>query len=270
MELNYRKNNNKELFEEISKDNYLDLAAIQNYIPLYDRYFQLNSTNYNSINLNNKIKLDSILEKENYNKFNATVLDCSNNKYNTKIFVKFSPLIDPIKYMLGKYDNSYNILELPKFCQEINMSNDNDEYRTNYKKISDPNNSAYIDGFFSFLSSCLLNDYNFYNGVNYYGGFLGIKNKYKLDVSEDLEFLADSEHFHNHRDSLFFLEDNEKVNYFLNNTKKNKKTLLLNISDPLTLEDLDLCIIEKEEIQTKEKIQTKEDIQTKEELGELG
>jgi hypothetical protein len=253
MELNYRKNNNKELFEAINKEEYLDLEAIQNYIPLYDLYFQLNNTNYNSINLNNKIKLDSILEKESYNKYIATVLDCSNNKHKTKIFVKFSPLIDPIKYMLGKYETSYNILELPKFCEQTASSIDNEEYKTKYKKISDPNNSAYIDGFFSFLSSCLLNDYNFYNGLNYYGGFLGIKNKYKLDVSEDLEFLADSDHFHNHRDCLFFLEDNEKVNYFLNNTKKNKKTLLLNISDPLTIEDLDLCIIEKEEPEKEDK-----------------
>jgi|UniRef100_A0A6C0CC54 hypothetical protein len=247
MELNYRKNNNKELFEAINKEEFLDLEKTQNYIPLYEHYFNLNSTNYNSINLNNKLQLDSILEKESYNKFVGTVLDNSNNKHTKKIYVKFSPLVDPVKYMLGKYDNSYNILELPKFSDTTNSSSTNIDYNSLYKKLADPNNSAYIDGFFSFLSSCLLNDYNFYNGINYYGGFLGIKNKYKLDVSEDIEYLAESDHFHSHRNSLFFLEDNDKVNYFFNNTKKNKKTLLLNISNPLSVEDLDLCIISNEQ-----------------------
>jgi hypothetical protein len=247
MELNYRKNNNKELFEAINKEEFFDLEKAQNYIPLYEQYFNLNSTNYNSINLNNKLQLDSILEKESYNKFVGTVLDNSNNKHTKKIYVKFSPLVDPVKYMLGKYDNSYNILELPKFSDTTNSSSTDVDYNSQYKKLADPNNSAYIDGFFSFLSSCLLNDYNFYNGINYYGGFLGIKNKYKLDVSEDIEYLAESDHFHNHRNSLFFLEDNDKVNYFFNNTKKNKKTLLLNISNPLSIEDLDLCIISNEQ-----------------------
>jgi hypothetical protein len=254
MELNYRKNNNKELFETINKEEYLDLEAIQNYIPLYNQYFNLNNTNYNSINLNNKLKLDSILEKESYNKFLGTVIDSSNNKHTTKIFVKFSPLIDPIKYMLGKYDNSYNILELPKYShgdetESCIFDTNSEDYRIKYQKILDPNNSAYIDGFFSFLSSGLLNDHNFYNGINYYGGFLGIKNKYKLDVSEDIEYLAESDHFHNHRNSLFILEDNDKVRFFFNNTKKNKKTLLLNISSPLSDIELDLCILTNNNIE---------------------
>jgi len=253
MEINYRKNNNKELFETLKKEDYLDLENTQNYIPLYNNYFNLNSTNYNSINLNNSLNLESVLEKQTYNKFLGIVIDNSNNKHSKKFYVKFSPLIDPIKYMLGKYDNSYNILELPKYCEHNCLD---EEYSAKYKKISDPNNSAYIDGFFSFLSSCLLNDYNFYNGINYYGGFLGIKNNYKLDVAEDIEYLAESDYFHKHRNSLFNLEDNDQVKYFLNNTKKNKKTLLLNISTPLTVDDLDLCIIDNYE--ENEKIQAKE------------
>ena len=260
MEINYRKNNNKELFETINKEEYLDLENTQNYIPLYENYFNLNSTNYNSINLNNKLRLESILEKESYNKFVGTVSDSSNNKHSKKIYVKFSPLVDPIKYMLGKYDDSYNILELPKYCDPI-QSIDN-TYRLQYKKIADPNNSAYIDGFFSFLSSCLLNDHNFYNGINYYGGFLGIKNKYKMDISEDIEYLAESEYFHKHRNSLFFLDNNDKVNYFFNNTKKNKKTLLLNISNTLPIEDLDLCIISNEETQEQSINKTDQELST--------
>ena len=157
MELNYRKNNNKQLFENFNNSEFLDIENSQNYFPLYNTFFSLNSSNYNAINLNNKYKLELILEKINYNKFLATIKDICNNKFNKEVFVKYSPLVDPVKYMIGKYENNYNILELPKFIDDINS-----EYSATYKKILDPNNSAYIDGFFSFLSSCLLNNYNFY------------------------------------------------------------------------------------------------------------
>ena len=41
----------------------MDIENCQNYIPLYNNYFQLNDNNYNSINLNNKFKLENIKEK---------------------------------------------------------------------------------------------------------------------------------------------------------------------------------------------------------------
>ena len=121
MELNYKKNNNKQLFETINKNEFLDIENIQNYIPLYNNYFQLNNSNYNTINLNNKFRLENILKKENYNKFLGEISDPCNNKCNKNVFVKFSPLIDPVKYMIGKYDNSYNILELPKFFDNLEL-----------------------------------------------------------------------------------------------------------------------------------------------------
>ena len=158
MELNYRKNNNKQLFENFNNSDFLDIENSQNYFPLYNTFFNLNSSNYNAINLNNKYKLELILEKINYNKFLATITDICDNKYNKEVFIKYSPLVDPVKYMIGKYENNYNILELPKFIDHENLEA-NSEYSAIYKKILDPNNSAYIDGFFSFLSSCLLNNY---------------------------------------------------------------------------------------------------------------
>jgi len=188
--------------------------------------------------LNNKYKLEFILEKINYNKFLATITDICNNKFNKEVFVKYSPLVDPVKYMIGKYENNYNILELPKFIDELNSES---EYSATYKKILDPNNSAYIDGFFSFLSSCLLNNYNFYNGLDYYGAFLGVKNKFRYNVTEDLEYLDESDYFHKHKNSLFIFDDNEKIANLFNNTKKNKKPLVL---DSDLCDDLDLGISE--------------------------
>ena len=243
MELNYRKNNNKQLFENFNNSEFLDIENSQNYFPLYNTFFSLNSSNYNAINLNNKYKLEAILEKINYNKFLATLTDICNNKFNKEVFIKYSPLVDPIKYMIGKYENNYNILELPKFIDEATP-----EYRATYKKILDPNNSAYIDGFFSFLSSCLLNNYNFYNGLEYYGAFLGVKNKFKYNVTEDLEYLDESDYFHKHKNSLFIFEDNEKIANLFNNTKKNKQPLVLDTTEC----DEDLIINDLSELSVEE------------------
>ena len=239
MELNYRKNNNKQLFERISNEKFLDITNIQNYFPLYNNYFDLNSNNYNAINLNNSYKLENIVDKINYNKFVGEIYDVCNNICNKNIFIKFSPLIDPVKYMLGKYDNSYNILELPKFYNSNHLNN-NSEYHKKYKKILDPNNSAYIDGFFSFLSSCLLNNYSFYNGLNYYGAFLGIKNNFKVNISEDLEFLTESDHFHKYRNTLFKIEASDKMKKIFGKTNKYKKSLLINTNsnNEVNIEDL--------------------------------
>ena len=243
MELNYRKNNNKQLFENFNNSEFLDIENSQNYFPLYNTFFSLNSSNYNAINLNNKYKLEAILEKINYNKFLATLTDICNNKFNKEVFIKYSPLVDPIKYMIGKYENNYNILELPKFIDDATP-----EYRATYKKILDPNNSAYIDGFFSFLSSCLLNNYNFYNGLDYYGAFLGVKNKFKYNVTEDLEYLDESDYFHKHKNSLFIFEDNEKIANLFNNTKKNKQPLVLDTTEC----DEDLIINDLSELSVEE------------------
>ena len=245
MELNYKKNNNTQLFETISNNNFLDISNVQNYFPLYNNYFDLNSNNYNSINLNNNYKLETIVEKFNYNKFTGEICDMCNNKCTKNIFIKFSPLIDPVKYMLGKYDNSYNILELPKLYNSDHINNTS-EYYKKYNKIFDPNNSAYIDGFFSFLSSCLLNNYSFYNGLNYYGAFLGIKNNFKVNISEDLEFLNESDHFHKYRNSLFKIEGSDKIKNLFCKTNKYKKSLLINTKtndlniDDLNIEDLNI------------------------------
>jgi hypothetical protein len=249
MELNYRKNNNKQLFETISNTDFLDIANIQNYFPLYNNYFDLNSSNYNAINLNNSYKLETIVEKINYNKFVATICDVCNNKCSQHIFIKFSPLIDPVKYMLGKYDNDYNISELPKLHSSDHVNN-SIEYYTKYKKILDPNNSAYIDGFFSFLSSCLLNNYSFYNGLNYYGAFLGIKNNFKVNISEDLEFLNESEHFHKYRDNLFKIEGNEKIRNIFCKSNKYKKALLITANtEDLPIDDLSIDDLQIDDLQ---------------------
>ena len=48
-ELNYTKHKNNLLFETLEKN---EMTKLQNYIPIYEKWFSLNPTNFNNINLN--------------------------------------------------------------------------------------------------------------------------------------------------------------------------------------------------------------------------
>ena len=65
MEITYKKNDNSKLFKDFKDENLLNIEEIQNYIPIYNNFFNLTEKNYNIINLNNTNRLCS-LKKKNY------------------------------------------------------------------------------------------------------------------------------------------------------------------------------------------------------------
>ncbi|MAU36501.1 MAG: hypothetical protein CMD14_03910 [Flavobacteriales bacterium] len=221
MEFSYKKNDNTDLFRDLEKDYLTNISKLQNYIPIYDKFFSLNETNYNSINLNNNY-IKSIDNKESENKYKAVVCDYSNNEKICEVFFKYSPLLDPVKYITGKYDTSQNILDLPIHNTKIG-----------YAKIRDPNNSAYVDGFFSYLTSRLLNEHKFIHGIDYYGSFLGVKNNFLYDISDEIEYLYDSDFFHKNNNILFKLDNNIHSDLLNKDTRnyKNKINICNDISN---------------------------------------
>ena len=78
MEFTYKKNDNNNLFRNLENSDLTNVSKLQNYIPIYDKFFSLNDSNYNSINLNNN-SIKSIDSKINENKYTATVSDNSGN-----------------------------------------------------------------------------------------------------------------------------------------------------------------------------------------------
>ena len=123
MNLSYKKNNNSQLFSSLAKQELMDAHLTQNYIPIYSRFFSLTDTNFNNINLNNKYTLKDVNDKINHNIFNCMLVDSSGNSSEKPVFFKFSPLLDPIKYMVGKYDISdNNLLELPTYNSDNSHS----------------------------------------------------------------------------------------------------------------------------------------------------
>ena len=69
----YKKNNNKELFKFFLDNSENRITEMQNYIPIYSRFFSLNETNDNKINLNNKYSIKKIKNQESENKFKILV-----------------------------------------------------------------------------------------------------------------------------------------------------------------------------------------------------
>ena len=215
--LYYRKTKNNDLFNDL-EESQLGLNNLQNYVPLYEKFFSLNPTNFNSINLNQKYYLNKINNTLTKNTLNVNVSDNSNNIIQRDIFCKFSPLLDPLKFLTGKYDLSANIpIELPIY-------NSNNKF----PKLLDKNNSAYVDAFFTYLSSQLLHQNNFINSIDYYGAFIGKQEHFLYNIVDDLEYLNDSDYFHNNRDVFFNLERDDYSEFFNIDSRRNKKKLIIN------------------------------------------
>ena len=61
MEFNYKKHDNTELFSTLEDKVLLNISFPQNYIPIYLKFFNLNSSNSNQVNLNNKLFITKII-----------------------------------------------------------------------------------------------------------------------------------------------------------------------------------------------------------------
>jgi hypothetical protein len=128
--------------------NPFNIDKLQKYNPIYKLFFELSEKNYNKISLNNHyqfLNMDTIINTE------------TNTEYNKKVFIKYSPLIDPVRYMTGKYIN-----DADKIC---NLPILNDPENAVLPKIMNENNSSYTDNFFCYLTSKLLHHHNFLNSV---------------------------------------------------------------------------------------------------------
>ena len=232
MNIDYIKNDNKDLFLQFKNENLSNFTEIQNYIPVYKEFFNLTNKNYKNVNfkLNNNLK--SLVDKVSENKFLCEIENSEKKDIIKKnVYLKFAHLIDPIKYMLGKYKDvdEEKFFRLPIINENSEIENSENNYLDKYNLI---HNSSYIDGLFSFISSKTKED-NFIHANDFYGMFLGIQKNYKIDVSDDLEYLFQSEYFHNKKNILFSLESNDNI--YLDKSYKYKKPLQI-INDNTNLE----------------------------------
>ena len=268
LKVNYVKRKNAKLFSDFNDVNKIDLTNVHNYNPLYARFFSLNNTNFNSINLNHKWYLHEIFENKSDNSENKSdnseyksdnsenksdnsvdylltnIYNCclknsvTERKKNKDVFFKIAPLINPCYYLIGKINHQKeDLFQLPF------LSNDEMPDNEVYTKMNNPNNSSYIDGFFTFLSSRLGEHYNFPNSIEFYGAFNGIKNNYKLNIFDDLEMLEDSDFFLKNHKKLYNIE---YFDDFFDGTHTKKTIKRVNNITPLSIESFEDIIIEND------------------------
>ena len=180
---------------------------------------------YLGIKINTKVS--EYISKQSYNEYKIKDKD-GNEK---DVFIKYITLVDYVKYLIGKYKDE-DVYQLPndehnhEECKEKNF---------NYF-IHDINNYAYVDSFFYYLSS-ITNDelQNFNHGIKCYDSFISLKNNCKINISDDIEYLYDSNYFNElMNDKKFTFEDENIVEYFMSDEKDK-----LNIKENVVLEDLD-------------------------------
>jgi len=218
--LKYLKTKNSLLFKSLENlgEDYGNMEKNQSYIPLYKKIFVMGENDHLDTVLVSKEVVNEIKKvNESTKNFNCDLLDISSNEISNKdIFIKFSPIMNVTRYLTGKYDKDDSIFNLPDYNK-----------KDSHEKMLDDNNSSYTDSFFNYLSSFLLNEYNMFHGLNYYGSFLGIKNDYKINIGDDLDYLIESEYFLDNIDNHFSLSgDIEKINEVksMNNVSKKYKS----------------------------------------------
>ena len=175
--------------ENLSSYRPFQIQDLQLYNPVYNRFFDMTHQNYDKIALNHQ-----------YHMVDPTHVFCSKTQsvIEKPVFIKFSPLLDPFRYMIGKYDvKDPKIRSLPKI-------DSTDE--TVLNKILSPHNASYVDCFFNYLTSGLLHHHDFVHGVDFYGSYLGIQKQFKVCATDDLDYLQNSNFFNKHHGNLFTID----------------------------------------------------------------
>jgi hypothetical protein len=197
IEFGYKKPTIEQLVKQIENEP-IGFLQGQLYSPINDIFLELNETNYRSTTLNFDSIFKEITEVHDDDDHHVTLTcDTSSKQISKEAFVKYSPLLDPVRYLVGKYDISSNTLK--------NLPTIDPSYA--HPKIQDFDNTSYVDGFFSYLSSKLLHSHDFINALDCYGTLIGRKRRFIVDAFDDFEYLTNSEFFIKNKDVLYELTE---------------------------------------------------------------
>lgn len=199
---------------------------LQNYIPTYNHLFNMSEKNYNLITLNNRFHFSDL----------NTAYDSHLQTFvREPIFIKYSPLVDPIRYIMGKYNVYNNIKTLPSLTNQSEC----------FAKLTNTNNVSYVDGFFCFLSNILLEKHGFANGIKYYDSYLGVQQKFKSNITDDIEFLQSSKYFMNNIGNGFTITKVPQNTYTNFGSRSNKQKINLSSTHRnITFDNIDMSLHE--------------------------
>ena len=219
-------NINENIFEQLKEQ--FNLEIVQNYNPLYSKINGLS----NSLDIlkendvtSNEQKLVRVNKKISENEYEVTILDKNSGKeQNENIFIKFSPLLNPLGYLTGKYNH-----EDPKLFTLPNIG----KSQLSHEKMNDLNNNAYLDSFYCYLTSKLKKK-GFIHGLNFYGELLAVKNNYIINIADDLSYVDKSSFFSKYYNKLFSVQSMDGMDFACNlNQTSNKFKEKLSIGGSL-------------------------------------
>ena len=226
-QLNYfkpKKVDLEDLAKESEEENIFLIDGFQYYQPLYKEFFELSESNYNSISFNHRFHITGL----------TTIWDSKlSQEKDAELFIKFAPLLDPVRYLIGRYKTTDNLTVLPSYKEENPC----------HEKLAGKDNASYIDNFFCYLSSQLLNEHEVLHGIDYYGSFLGVQKKFRMNLADDIEYLNQSEYFNSNRNIKYEVDPIE--NPFANfGSRNNKNKLVIHNSSESSCVSLELDELE--------------------------
>ena len=178
----------------------LGLENFQLYFPALSLWFNYyNNDSYRLFTLNSEYLLNSIKEplenefQDTYIKhmFDASIIhNKTGDKSQAPVFIKMNPVLDVISYL--KNDYNVNHTETPNIFNFVTNN-----------KINSYHNTAYVDNFFTYIGSKYGENDLCPTFPKYYGGFIGVTDKYEFDLSEEYDDIKDSNWFTKNLDKLY-------------------------------------------------------------------
>lgn len=237
----------------INNYNPFSINNVQSYNPIFSLYFPtLTVDSEETVSGIHEIPLQHITLNHHYQFVNMNkICDTSGIFYEKPVFIKFAPLLDPIHYMIGKYEeiNYDQLRNLPKLKGSPERIVGEEPLNIEiFPKLHNVHNASYVDGFFCFLSSQLLHKHKFIHSIDFYGSYLGIQEKYKMNIMDDFEYIKSSNYFTENIGKLFTIFNNDSNEVIKDSSQKNKQRLLFD-EDIKNFENTsDIFILKNEEL----------------------
>ena len=173
--------------------------GIQSYNPIMS---SLVDTDTDTVTLDNNVVIN--------HKYHLQDLDviCSLDRKRTEsipVYIKYAPLLDPVHYLIGKYEKVKSFIRIP------NSEDARQDSLDIYPKLREPNNASYVDCFFNYLCSQLLHNHGFVNGIDFYGSYLTVQHKFKINLADDYEYLYESKFFHQENGKIYEMENKSHI-----------------------------------------------------------
>jgi len=152
------------------------------------------------------------------------------------IFIKFSPLLDPIQYLSGSYQDVYGSdIELP--------DKENTTVQVHPKLLNEMN-TAYIDAFFYYLSDRLMTTHQCKHGISFYGTYTCIQSQFKMNIADDYSYLIQQPFFLKEKNNLFVYDEVQMGEYYGNGSRPFREKIMIHDEDNVELNTLDFEEVE--------------------------